>query len=827
MAASFGRGAMTNHWKDFKNSDMFLVVGANPAEAHPCGWRWAYRARDERGAKIIHVDPRYTRTSATADVYAPIRAGTDVAFFNGLINYVLDNELYHEEYVRQHTNASFIVAESFSFDEGVFSGYDEAVRGYDTSTWDYEYEKAAAEAGEDSTGDERPPATGSGESAVDPRGFVRTDDTLQDPRSVFQLLKEHVSRYTPEVVSEITGIPEEKFLEIAELWGSTGAPDRVGAMVYAVGLTHHVTGLQMIRSLGMLQLLLGNVGRTGGGVNAERGHANIQGNTDNAISWEILPGYLGIPRPGMETLDDYIEQVPAKQLAMNSLNFFGSRYRDFLVSLQKAFFGDAATEANDWAYDWIPKPAENSSWLTAHNEALQNRLQGLIAFGFHNPAVGPDTNRVLQSLSNLKWLVAMDPLPTAASEFWRAPGVEPDQVDTEVFFLPCTHWIEKDGAFTNSGRWAQWKWKALEPEGEIKDDHWVLAQLYLGLRDLYEEEDGAFPDPILGLAWPYSDPGHPPLEELAKEMNGRNIETGEQLSTFADLKSDGTTLSGNWIYAGSWTEEGNQMARRNNDDPTGMGFHHEWAWSWPLNRRVLYNRASADENGRPWDPRRPGIQWNGSLWVGDVPDFPPDEAPDVGTGAFIMTGEGVGRLFAPGGLTNDGPFPEHYEPTEAPVENAVPQGRREHPTAFFYDGARESFAPAGGDFPYVATTYRITEHEHYVTQHVPYLVETQPDFFVELDPDLAAEKGIANGSQVRVRSMRGEVEGVAMVTKRMRPLRLGRSKIVHQIGIPVHWSYVGGKARAKSNANLLTPYIGDSNVRTPEFKGFLVDIEAV
>jgi formate dehydrogenase major subunit len=823
LAASFGRGAMTNHWKDFKNADMFLVIGGNPAEAHPCGWRWAYRARDERGAKIIHVDPRFTRTSATADVYAPIRAGTDVAFFNGLINYVLENELYHEDYVRQHTNASFIVAEGFSFEDGLFSGYDEAERAYDDETWDYEFEDAEVDAGEDAEGDERPAGTG----GPDARGFVRRDDTLQDPRSVFQLLREHVSRYTPEVVSEITGMPEEKFIEIAELWGSTGAPDKVGSLVYAVGLTHHVTGVQMIRGLGMLQLLLGNVGRAGGGVNAERGHANIQGNTDNAISWEILPGYLGIPRPGMETLGDYLRDVPAQQLAANSLNFLGTNYERFLVSLQKAFFGDAATEDNDWAYDWIPKPAENSSWLTAHNEALQGRLQGLFAFGFHNPAVGPDTSRVIQSLANLDWLVVMDPLPTAASEFWRAPGIDPSDVDTEVFFLPCTHWIEKDGAFTNSGRWVQWKWKALEPEGEIKDDHWVLAQLYLRLRELYDTEGGAFPDPILGLDWPYSNPGHPPLEELSKEMNGRNLETGEQVSSFTELQDDGTTSSGNWIYAGSWTEEGNQMARRGTADPTGMGFHHEWAWSWPLNRRVMYNRASADADGRPWDPERPSIQWDGNAWVGDVPDFPADEAPEEGTGAFIMTGEGVGRLFAPGGLTNDGPFPEHYEPIEAPIENPVPQGRRDHPTAFFYDDAQETFAPAGDEFPYVATTYRITEHEHYVTQHVPYLVETQPDFFVELDPDLAAEKGIENGGQVRVRSMRGEVQGVAMVTKRMRPLRLAGNKVVHQVGIPVHWSYVGGRARPASNANLLTPYIGDSNVRTPEFKGFLVNIEAV
>ncbi len=823
---------MTNHWVDFKNSDVFLVVGGNPAENHPCGWRWAYRARDERGAKIIHVDPRFTRTSATADVYAPIRAGADVAFFGGLINYILSEERYHADYVKLHTNAAFLVDEGFSFSDGLFSGYDEAAKTYDTATWSYQMEdtppgEPGGEGGDSEQGDDLPAGTGGGEAGGDAAPFVRQDPTLEDPRCVFQLMKDHFSRYTPEVVADTTGMPREKFLEVAELFSSTGAPDKVGNLVYAVGLTHHTTGVQIIRALGMVQLLLGNVGRPGGGVNAERGHANIQGNTDNAISWEILPGYLAVPRPGLETIDDYLEGVAATGLAANAINFFGNNYKAFLVSLLKDWFGDAATADNDFGYAWLPKPAGNSSWLTAHDEALKGTLQGLICFGFHNPAAGPDSNRMIKSLSKLKWMVAMDPLPTTASEFWRSPGVDPAAIDTEVFFLPCTHWIEKDGSFTNSGRWAQWKWKALEPEGEIRDDHWVLAQLHLRLKRLYEEEGGAFPDPIVNLRWDYSNAGHPDLEEVARDANGYDLETGLLVDTFADLRDDGTTSSGNWIYAGSVTEDGNQMQRRQTSDPSGLGYYHGWGWSWPLNRRILYNRASADADGNAWDPERPGIRWNGRNWIGDVPDFPPTSAPEEGKGAFIMTGEGVARLFAPGTLTTDGPFPEHYEQAESPIVNPVPGGRRErHPIAHLYDGAQETFAPVDGDFPYVATTYRVTEHEHYVTQHVSYLNEAMPEFFIELDPDLAAQKGVTNGGQVKVRSMRGEVQGVAVVSKRIRPLRLAGGKVVHQVGIPLHWNYAGGRRAAASMANLLTPYIGDATTRTPEYKGFLVDVEA-
>jgi formate dehydrogenase major subunit len=818
---------MTNHWVDFKNSDVFLVIGANPAENHPCGWKWAHVARDTRGAKIIHVDPRFTRTSAIADIWAPIRAGTDITFFGGLINYVLENELYHEEYVKLHTNASFIVSEEFEFNDGLFSGYDEAARIYSPATWDYDRIEGS---GTKPSIPEKKPVSGTPDPtdtrtpAAKP-GFAKRDSSLGHPRSVFQLLRNHFSRYTPQMVSEVTGIPEEKFLEIAKTFGASGAPDKSGNIVYAVGLTQHTTGVQMIRALAILQLLLGNVGKPGGGVNAERGHANIQGNTDNAQSWEILPGYMGIPRPGVETIDDYINAAAPAQLDPHALNFFGSMYKAFTTSLLKQWFGEAATKENDFGFSWLPKPDKNWGWLTFHDEARAGRLHGMFNGGMSSVNIGPDTNRILESLSALKWFVVMDPLPTSSSEFWRAPGVNPEDVETEVFFLPTTHWIEKSGAFTNSGRWAQWKHAALPPDGDIQDDNYIIAQLFLRIKKLYEEEGGVLPDPILNLTWPYSNQDNPPTEELSAEINGKNLETGLLLSTFLDAKDDGSTAIGNWIYTGSFTEEGNMMDRRGTDDPTGLGYFHNWCWSWPANRRVLYNRASADANGSPWDSTRPGIRWDGALWVGDVPDYPPDSDPADGLGAFIMTGEGVARLFAPGGLLADGPIPEHYEQSESPITNPF-SGTDKNPVAIQYEDAPASFAEDDSEFPYVATTYRVTEHEHYVTQHVPYLVEAMPDFFIEIPPELADKKGIGNADMVKVRSKRGEVEGVALVTKRMRPLRLGK-KVVYQVGIPVHWHFAAGhgKGKAAQMANLLTPYIGDGTTATPEFKGFLVDIE--
>jgi formate dehydrogenase major subunit len=798
---------MTNHWVDFKNSDVFLVIGANPAENHPCGWKWAFHARDHRGARIIHVDPRFTRTSATADKWVAIRAGSDVAFFGGMINFILANGLYHDEYVRLHTNASFVVMDGFEFVDGLFSGYDEATRKYDTTTWDYE---------------RMPVAEG---SPPDTPGFALRDPTLNHPRSVFQLLKSHYSRYTPEVVEQVTGIPAQEFVAIASEFAATGVADKVGNIVYAVGLTHHTQGSQMIRAAAIVQLLLGNMGRPGGGMNAERGHANIQGNTDNAQSWDILPGYLAIPKPGTDTIDQYVESSASALVDPDAVNYFGTNYRKFLVSLLKAWYGDSASPGNEYRFAYLPKPDKNWSWMTFYAEALAGRLHGLFNSGMSSVNIGPDSNRVIQALTKLKWLVVMDPFPTASSEFWHGAGIDPATVDTEVFFLPTTHWIEKAGAFVNSGRWTQWKHAALPAEGDLRDDTYILAQLFLRLRRLYEEEGGAFPDPIRDLTWGYSNPENPPLEELSREINGRDLSTGLQLSSFNDAKDDGTTAIGNWLYTGSWTEDGNMMDRRGTADPTGLGFYHNWAWSWPANRRVMYNRASADADGNPWDRSRPGIAWNGRRWVGDVPDFTPDSSPAEHKGAFIMTGEGVARLFAPRNLMTDGPIPEHYEPVESPVDNILSSTRRV-PTTIIYEGVAASFAEDDREFPYVATTYRVTEHEHFVTQYVPYLVEAMPDFFIELPRELAAEKGISDLDQVRVTSKRGEVQGVALVTKRMRPLRLG-GRVVYQVGIPVHWHPTGGHGKGNSAqmVNLLTPYIGDGTTATPEFKAFLVNVE--
>jgi len=810
---------MTNHWRDIKNADLILINGANPAEAHPVGFQWFMRAKldpmrgpgNGGGAKIIHADPRFSRTSAVADLYLRIRTGTDVAYFGGLINYVLLNNLYHDEYVKNYTNASFIVDQDYDFKEGLFSGYDAAKRSYKTTSWGYE---------------------------LDGSGFASRDNTLQNPRTVFQLLKKHYSRYTPEMVSSITGIPQEDFLKVASLVGEMGRPDKVMTIVYAVGLTHHTTGSQLIRSGAVLQLLLGNIGRPGGGMNAERGHANIQGNTDNALSWEILPGYLKIPLPGQANVDDYVAKSASKKLDPQSWNFFGTNYRKFMVSLLKTWYGNAATAENDFAFNYIPKPAENSSWLTIYDNALQGKMEGLMLSGMTAASIGPDSNQVLEALSRLKWLVVMDPFPTTSSEFWHAAGLAPETIQTEVFMLPATHWIEKDGAFTNSGRWVQWKDQVLPPQGESRHDHWILADIFQRVKTLYEQHGGKFPDPIMHLAMDYHNPLRPELDDLAREMNGKDLKTGKQMDTFAKLQDDGTTTAGNWIYTGMYSDKGNFSKRRHGtqdiakNDPTGMGFFPNWAWSWPLNRRVLYNRASADLQGKPWDPKRPGIQWNGEKWVGDVPDYPPKLSPTDPKAwlPFIMNGEGVGRLFS--NSLVDGPIPEHYEPMESPVQNPLHASVSASPVAFLYDKAagRPDRFGSPDEFPIIATTYRLTEHEHYITQQVRLLVELQPEPFVEIPEDLAQEKGLKNGDLVRVRSKRGKMEVRAIVTKRLGPLQVA-GKRVYQIGIPIHWGYVGIAAEMHPEqsqlwlANRLTPFVGDANSRTPEFKAFLVDIE--
>ena len=837
---------MTNHWRDIKNTDLILINGANPAEAHPVGFQWFLAAKNDPnrgpgsggGAKIIHADPRFTRTSSMADIYARIRTGTDVAYFGGLINYVLTNELYHKDYVVNYTNASFLVKKEFGFTDGLFTGYDPTTRKYDISSWGYQIDAAASAAYNAA----HPPAGGAVAT------IAKRDMTLQDSQTVFQLMKEHYKRYTPDMVSRITGIPQDQFMRIAQLVGQMGKPDKVMTIVYAVGLTQHTTGGELIRSGAVLQLLLGNMGRPGGGMNAERGHANIQGNTDHAISWEILPGYMQIPAPQRKSIDEYVAAQAPKKLATNSWNFFGTNYKKFTVSLLKAWYGDAATKDNDFAFKFIPKPAKNSSWMSIYDQSLKGKMQGLILSGMTATSIGPDSNRVMQALANLKWLMVMDALPTTSSEFWHRPGADPKSIQTEVFMVPTTHWIEKDGSFVNSGRWSQWKDQVLPPQGNARHDHWILADLFQRVKALYQQQGGKFPDPIMALTFNYVTPSKPVLDEIAQEINGFDLKTGQRMTTFANLKDDGTTSAGDWIYTGSYPPSGNLMKRKlgvqdvKANDPTGMGFFPNWAWSWPLNRRVMYNRASADLDGNPWDPTRPGIKWDAAQgkWVGDVPDYPPTMKPysqdPTAWLPFIMTGEGGGRLFSNSMV--DGPLPEHYEPMESPVKNPLHPSQSESPVAFLYTGGSGDYGTVKSsfgtpdEFPFIATSYRLTEHEHYVTQHVPLLAGLQPSPFVEIPQELANQKGIKSGDRVRVRSKRGKVEVLALVTPRLGASTIDGKK-VFQVGIPIHWGFVGVSADNDPNkganwlANALTPFVGDANAYTPEFKAFLVNLEKI
>ena len=782
---------MTNHWKDIKNADVVLVMGANPAENHPCGFKWAVEARDTRGAKLLTIDPRFTRTSAVADSHLQIRPGSDIAVLGGLIRYMLENDLHHADYVAAHTNASFIVGSAYGFQDGLFSGFDEAASGYDKTSW--EYERGAD-------------------------GYVRRDPTLQHPRCVLQLLKNHYSRYTPEVVAQIAGCTADDFVAMAEIICSTGTADRVGTIMYAVGWTMHTVGSQIIRTAAILQLLLGNIGRPGGGINALRGHANVQGATDHAIVAALLPGYLKVPLPDQATLADHLRDSTPEPLAPGSVNYWAN-YSKFLVSQLKSWFGDHATSANGYAYDHLPKQVSDATWLTMWDQAHKGNLEGFVTLGFNPLLAGPDVPRLLQAMSKLKWKVVIDPFMLDTAEFWKAPGMNPAEIDTEVLYLPSSHWIERDGSFTNSGRWAQWKEEAVPPPLGVEPDTWILSELFWRVKELYQQEGGAYDAPIQHLTWDYLNPRLPTTVELAEEINGRDLSSGRLLSSFGQLADDGTTAAGNWIYTGSYTEEGNQMARRGTADPTGLGMHHDWAFAWPANRRVLYNRASADAEGRPWDVARAGIAWNGREWVGDVPDYGRTTPPDA-AGAFIMTAEGVARLFSTDLV--DGPLSEHYEPVESPVRNPLHESVPINPVIEWYDGIRETLATDGDDFPYACTVYRVVEREHFVTSNVPRLVETMPDFFVELPEGLAREKGIENGRQVRVWSKRGSVQGTAIVTRRIKPLQVD-GRTVWTVGIPVHWGFVG--LTQGSMANLLTPFVGDANTRCPEFKSFLVNVE--
>ncbi|OYW08898.1 MAG: formate dehydrogenase, partial [Acidobacteriia bacterium 12-62-4] len=499
---------MTNGWTDVSNADVVLVMGGNPAENHPVGFRFVMEAKRLRKAKIVCVDPRFTRTAAVSDLYVPIRSGTDIAFLGGLIHYALTENKYQRKYVEQHTNASFLIAEGFGFSEGHFSGWKDGK--YDKTTWQYE---------------------------LDGQGYAKVDPTLEHPRCVFQLMKAHYSRYTPDVVANICGCTAEEFVKAAAMITIAAAEDKSGTVLYALGWTHHSFAVQLIHAAAMVQLLMGNIGMPGGGVNAQRGHANIQGSTDMG-SWNNLPGYLKIPRANQGTLADYLKANTPKALRPNSLNYWGNTPK-FMTSLLKAYYGPHATAANGYGYDWIPKVAEGAdhSWGTFFDEMHAGKMEGLISFGMNPVANGPNTPKMIRALSKLKWMIVAENFETETAAFWRAKelagseypqSMKAEDIQTEVFLLPAACFAEKDGAFVNSSRWLQWKEAAVDPPGEARRDQEIIADLFLAVRALYEKEGGKSPEPVLKMQWNFAKPHAPTLREVAREVNGVDLETGKQ-----------------------------------------------------------------------------------------------------------------------------------------------------------------------------------------------------------------------------------------------------------------------------------------------------------
>ncbi len=796
---------MTNHWSDMINSDVALMMGGNPAENHPIAMNWLQRAKDA-GAYLIHVDPRFNRSSQICDIYAKMRSGGDIAFVGGMIHYALTNGRINWEYVRNYTNASWIVNEHYGFEDGLFAGYDRISRRYDRSRWAFEF---------------------------DSDGFARKDPELKHPRCVFQLLRKHYERYDPDTVCNITGTPRGTFLKVCDRFTSTHAPDRAGNWLYAMGTTQHTHGTQNIRSYAILQLLLGNIGVAGGGISALRGESNVQGSTDMGLLFGNLPGYLRIPVEADSDLQGYLSRVTPKRTDRASLNWWGNMPK-YVVSLLKAWWGDHATADNDFAFDYLPKigggfEGTGYSFIPLFQAMHAGTIKGAFCFG-QNPAVGgPNAQLTVAALDKLDWLVVADLFEHETASNWRRPGVDPTNNRTEVFVLPAAASVEKEGSIVNSGRWMQWRYRAVPPPGDAKPDMDILDGIFRAVQAAYTK-GGVFPDPIVKASWNYGEGGHVDPHRIAKEINGRylvdsttpkgaKISAGSQVPGFPKLRDDGTTACGNWLYCGSYTEAGNQAARRDSTDADNhIGLHPNWAWVWPLNRRILYNRASVDLEGKPYNPRKWVIRWNAETksWEGDVPDggMPPGAPP------FIMMPGGVAQLFAP--ELADGPLPEHYEPVESPVKNSL-SSQQFSPTAMIWTNTE--FDKLGGpeEYPIVASTYRVSEHWQTgaMSRNMPYLVGLMPDAFCEVGAALARSKGIQNGDRVVIRSARGEVEVFALVTQRFQPFFVG-GRTVHQIGIPWHWGWAG--LGPGESANELTANVADPNTFIPEYKVFLCDL---
>ena len=779
-------------------------MGSNAAEHHPVCFKWVLKAKDERGAQIIHVDPKFSRTSARSDFHVPLRSGTDIAFMGGMIKYILENNKYFKEYVAEYTNASMIVSPKFKFNNGLFSGYDPKLKTYDKSSWAFE---------------------------LDANGVPKRDKTLTNPRCVFQLLKKHYQRYDLGRVSSITGVSAANLMKVYQAFAGTGKRDKAGTILYALGWTQHTVGVQNIRSAAIIQLLLGNIGVAGGGINALRGEPNVQGSTDHCILYHIIPGYMSVPRANWPTLDEYNKANTPLSKDPMSANWWQHKPK-YMVSLLKSWFGENATKENGFGYEWLPKAdvargveQGDYSYLMLFDRMYKGQIKGGSIWATNPAQSVPNSNKVRKALANLDWLHVAEIHNNETTDFWHGPGMDPKKVKTEVFLFPSCHRAEKEGSISNSGRWVLWHNKAVDPMGDSKSMGQIMVELMGELKDLYEDKGGKYKEPIVKLNWP----DEFDADEVAKRINGYYVSgpnKGKLVESFTKLADDGSTASMNWLYCGSYNEEGNKMKKRDlRQTPlqAKVGLYPGFSWAWPVNRRVLYNRASVDLNGNPWDPERTVIRWNGEKWEGDIPDggWPPI-ATGKGKHPFIMHKHGFSQIYGPGRA--EGPFSEHYEPIETPVRSHPFSGQLNNPCAKIIDSDMDKRAvPADPKYPIVLTTYSLTEHwcGGGETRNVPSLLEAEPQLYVEMSKELAALKGIKNGDPVIVESARAQVEAVAMVTVRMTPFVI-QGKVVHEIGMPFAFGWT--KKGVGDATNRLCISAGDPNTTIPEFKACCVNI---
>jgi formate dehydrogenase major subunit len=873
------------------DSDCIVVMGSNMAENHPVAFRWPMKAKVEHGAKIIHVDPRFTRTSSVADIYAPVRAGSDIAFLGGVINYVLNSEKWNQDpffktFIVHYTNAATIISEDFKDTEeldGVFSGLLQSTGGvdewpfngfinqYDGATWQYAGTKAGeqgraastAQSGEAivSSGPEgiKPPETpAAGKAPAGPpfdslvasllKPPAQRDETLQDPRCVFQIVKTHFARYTPEIVEKTTGCPKETFLKVAETILASSGADKTTSFAYAVAWTQHTYGVQIIGACALLQLLLGNIGRPGAGVMALRGHASIQGSTDVPTLYHSIQGYMAAPT-ALKTHDTLQDYLAAETLPTG----YWANMPKFVVSYLKSLYGDAATKENQFGWDWHPKILGDHSHMAMFVAMNAGKVKGMFCVG-QNPATSVNAKLERSGLRKLDWLVVKDNWLTETATFWKnAPEVKngevkPANIKTEVFFLPATQVGEVEGTFTNTQRLLQFHHKAAEAPGDCRSDTWFYYDLGKRLKQLYAQSTAPRDEGFKHLVWDYEHEdanerrkGEPSALKILKELNGfQTADPNKHLTSFGALKDDGSTTCASWIYAGVYPAVGQNLAdKRTPDAPGQPGAQLHWGWAWPANRRIMYNRASAAPDGKPWSEKKKWVWWDAEQkrWAGyDVPDYiatkPPDDQPKPGavgmdalpgTAPFIMRPDGMGWLFVPAGLV-DGPLPTHYEPVESPVTNPLYKQQTSPVFKYWVETGNELAKMGDPKFPYVLTTYRLTEHylAGGMSRWLPWLTELQPELFVEISPELAQEKGIKNLDWCRISSPRTQIRAKALVTRRLRPFTID-GRVIHQVGMPWHWGYEG--LSTGDIVNELTSLVADPNVSMHEGKAFVCNVE--